>query len=296
MKETSAPRLLSLLFGFLFLVSGLIVALSAALLVSAESPNSTSQSQSPPCPPTTLFLPIIQKDGVGLRQHTPLATNRSTAQTPSLNYRDDFDSDTGWEIRRNEIGECDTNTLTRTVSNTLVLKHDGQWDYSIASPFVAHEGDSYRVSARVRLNNPINLGGYGIVFGADGNAECTLTNNTDCFTTYYSVLVLNVGDDGSQGHMIIQRYDGFRPNGKRNGTTLWNSALSGTNLASYHDIVIDVSHGNDMSVTVDGVRYAELNDIFEADSLRPYFGVQVATDEYYPVEAEFDYFELVSLP
>ncbi len=82
-------------------------------------------------------------------------------------YRDDFDTNSGWDIRRQDFD--DTQNVMSYVDGKLKMHVQGRWDYFVTSPLAPAPRPPYRIKTRVRFDGPGNLNTYGIIFGGDHN-------------------------------------------------------------------------------------------------------------------------------
>ncbi|MFT5193073.1 MAG: hypothetical protein ACI9EW_000457 [Cellvibrionaceae bacterium] len=82
-------------------------------------------------------------------------------------YRDDFNTPSGWAIRRQDFD--DTQNVMSYVDGRLKMHVQGRWDYFITSPLAETPAPPYRISTRVKFDGPGNLNTYGIIFGGDNN-------------------------------------------------------------------------------------------------------------------------------
>ncbi len=98
-------------------------------------------------------------------------------------YRDDFSTNSGWDIRRQDFD--DTQNVMSYVDGKLKMHVQGRWDYFVTSPLAPAPEPPYRISTLVKFDGPGNLNTYGIIFGGDylGGACPTIFPPVDALST-----------------------------------------------------------------------------------------------------------------
>ncbi|MEM7797891.1 MAG: DUF11 domain-containing protein [Chloroflexota bacterium] len=85
-------------------------------------------------------------------------------------YFDDFVTETGWDIRRQDLDDVN-NVMTYEDDDYLKQNVKSRFDYFIVSPLKPAPEPPYRITARVRLEDPRNTVAYGLVFGGEWNGQ-----------------------------------------------------------------------------------------------------------------------------
>lgn len=290
------------------------------------------ESRNPNMDPVTK---TYSSDINALKLALPASTNNVyyyTVQADSVNasvsepfkvvgaYRDDFDANTGWDIRRQDFD--DTENVMSYQDGHLKMHVRGRWDYFITSPLAEAPEPPYRISTSVKFDGPGNLNTYGLIFGADhngktcpsifppagraanvgGSAEYDILPTTvrapqaasnvedNCLNHYYRMMFLwKDGFDQMHGQFKQINYHDDNNSGR-------GDALSGT-------LELKVSSGsanewNDWSIEVypDGqiFVYGGADRVWSVNSggayiNEPYFGFWASTDEYPGSDPLWDY-------
>ncbi len=224
-----------------------------------------------------------------------LVGNWSNVRCVYGNYRDDFNTDTGWGIRRQDTD--DVNNSSYLQNGNFVVKIGGRWDYAIASPLRQAPWQNYRIETSVKLEGGIdNLHSYGLIFGGDWDGNtCPTADYSTCFNQYYRLNVIWTGSPDKMKFNLkrIDYHDPANNSGRGVDLTLFSDVLLG-DTSGWNTWAIEVYADGTIKVFANGTLVATAQDATYGSN--PYFGVFASDDEYLGSEPWFDYYEVKPLP
>ena len=207
-------------------------------------------------------------------------------------YYDEFTNGaSNWQMRRQDTDDVENDV--RYESGKLIHEMDGRWDYLLSSPLRRAPEPPYRIDLRAELVGVDNLHVYGFAFGGNvDGAPCPAADYSNCFNSYYRVLILW---NGNQDFMKVQikRIEGHDP--------VDNSGF-GTDVLPFTDVPvnnpsagpqkwsIEVFPDGEMNFFVNDTYLVTVNDTALLD--QPFFGAFTATDEYAGLEARYEWYSV----
>ena len=213
-------------------------------------------------------------------------------------YHDYFDDPrSGWQPRRTsapDIGVMKAAYINRDLQ-TMVAD---RFDFAIFSPMVPAPALPYRLVLRTRIIHKVNEVSYGIAFGGNEGAFCTVqrANATDpngCFSHYYR---LNVIWAGNYLKFNVVRVDRHGPRGKGISEELLgfgNLSGSGRDPAQWHTWEIWVYEDRfALYVNGDFIAWIPASKYTQ----EPYYGIFSSTYEYNYAHFKHSHFYVEPIP
>ncbi|MEM8860009.1 MAG: hypothetical protein AAGD96_16895 [Chloroflexota bacterium] len=282
-------------------------------LTSVNSSPTNSFNVTRPATTSNIYYYAVKVDDAKADESDPIRVVNA--------YRDDFDSPTTWEIRRQDFD--DTNNVQSYQADNFKMHVRGRWDYFISSPLAEAPAPPYRISTLVKFDGPGNLNAYGLIFGGDWNGGAcpsvfppandrsfadgveydvlppigvrapdapTVTDN--CLNRYYRLHLL-WKDGGSKMLAQLKKIDFHDDNNEgRGGSAYIDGAefrVSSGNANTWNEWSLEV-YPDGTVLTFAGDERINSVQIDPVYLNQPYFGTFAASNEYPGADPLYHYF------
>jgi hypothetical protein len=244
--------------------------------------------------PSNVYLPLMRQDITPTPANTPTPTPSPTSQ--SGNYLDLFDDpNSGWEMRRTNIGDIDDYAIIYRTDDILEMQVDKTDDYLLASPLVPAPDKPYNIEVIAQFTDGSkDRHLYGIIFSGNynGSSQCPNTGFTSCFTSFYYLRVEwdETTANSPKLEYMLRRVWGFDEGNNMLATDLlgW-STLTGASPDGWHEWDILVENNGKITLSFDDAPLATVQDPEPLPG--NYFGFIVETRAQGGARVKFDQFK-----